>query len=171
MFLFLPAEHRRADGRRDHGQQEARIGQNRRGLRQFAEVDFRGAAAERRLRELLRDAPRFDVVARQLVDAVQERRHRHTGAGGEHVRLQMGAQRVRRVALQRARRDRVAGPGQHGRGDQQCFMRHALVLDDERFAMRFRHVGERTVGVRMILLKMVERGIQSCLVGVANDLG
>jgi hypothetical protein len=37
--------------------------------------------------------------------------------------------------------------------------------------MRFRHVGERPIGVRMILLQMVERGIQSRLVGVANDLG
>jgi hypothetical protein len=123
------------------------------------------------LRELLRDAPRFDVMAGQLIDAVQEWRQGHACAGGKYVRLQMGAQRVRRVVLQRTRRDGIAGPGQHRCGDQQRFVGYALVLDDERFAMRFRHVGERTVCIRMILLEMVERGVQRCLVGVANDLG
>ena len=110
-------------------------------------------------------------MARQLVDAVQERRHRDPRVGGEHVRLQVRAQRVGRVALERAGRNHVASPGEHGRGNQQRFIRRAFVVDDERLAVRFRHVGERAVSIGMILLQMIERGVQRSLVGVADDLG
>lgn len=111
------------------------------------------------------------MMARQLVDAVQEWCHAHTRAGCKHVSLQMGAQCVGRVALERARRNRIAGPREHRRGDQQCFIWHAFVLYDKGFAVRFCHVGERAVGIRVILLQMIERGVQRGLVGVADDLG
>jgi hypothetical protein len=45
------------------------------------------------------------------------------------------------------------------------------MLDDERLAVRFGHVGKRAVGIGMILLQMVERCVERGLVGVAHDLG
>jgi len=84
------------------------------------------------------------------------------------MRLQMGAQRVGRVAFEGARRNRVARPGQYGRGDQQRFVLDAVVLDEQRLAMRFGHVGQGAVSIRMILLEMVECGVERGLVAVAD---
>ncbi|KOT11887.1 hypothetical protein DM77_3230 [Burkholderia mallei] len=36
--------------------------------------------------------------------------------------------------------------------------------------MRLGHVGERAIGVRVILLEMIERGVERGLVAVADDL-
>jgi hypothetical protein len=143
----------------------------RRSFRQFAKIEFDVAASHRCLSELLGNAPSFDVVTGQLIDAVQERRHGDTRIGREHVRLQVRAQRVGRVRFERAGRNHVTSPGQHGRGNQQRFVRNAFMFDDERLAVRFRHVGECAVSIWMILLQMIERGVQRSLVGVADDLG
>lgn len=42
VFLFLPSEQRRAGGCGDDGEQEARVGQDRRGFRQVAEAELGG---------------------------------------------------------------------------------------------------------------------------------
>jgi hypothetical protein len=46
----------------------------------------------------------------------------------------------------------------------------AIVLDHQRLAVGLGHVGERPVCVRVILLQMVECGVERRLVAVANDL-
>jgi len=106
----------------------------------------------------------------QLVDAVKIGSHGHAGAACEHVGLQVGAQGVGGVGLQRARRDDIARPGQHGCGNEQRFVLRAFMLDDERFTVRFRHVGKGAVGVGVVLLQMIERGVERSLIAVAHDL-
>ena len=171
MFFFLPAEQRRAGRCGDDGEQKTRVGQNRRSFGQVAEAQFRGMLTDCRMRELLREPVSFDVVPRQLVDAVQERCESDERAAREHVCLQVRTQRVGDVTLERARRNHVARPGENGDGDQQRVMRLTIVLDHHRLAVRLGHVGERAVCIGMILLQMVECGVERGLIAVANDLG
>jgi hypothetical protein len=86
------------------------------------------------------------------------------------VRLQVRTQCIGDVAFQRPRRNHVARPSEHGHGDEQRIVRLAIVLDHQRLAVGLGHVGERPVCVRVILLQMVECGVERRLVAVANDL-
>jgi hypothetical protein len=61
----------------------------------------------------------FGVGARQLVERVQGRRHRHAGAVGQQVGREVGRQRGDDVVRDGAGSDREAGPGQHRGGHQQ----------------------------------------------------
>ena len=129
VFVFLPAKERRARRHDGHREQKARVGENRRRFGQIGQIQARRGAAQRGLHELLREPRGIDVMARQLVDAVQIGRDRDARAGGEHVRLHLRAQRIGDVALERPRRNRVARPREHRRGDQQRLVGRAVDVE------------------------------------------
>lgn len=64
VFFFLPAEQRCAGGGCDDGEQEARVGQDRRGFGQVAEAELGRMLADRRVRELLGKPVGLDVMPR-----------------------------------------------------------------------------------------------------------
>ena len=103
------------------------------------------------------------MIARQLVDRKQGRRHRQPGAVSQQMRRQMGRQGGQHVGRDCARGDRKTGPCQYRCGDQQRVIVRALVLDAAGFADCFGRFHQGIIGVQIAREQMVQRMVDRIL--------
>ncbi len=152
------------------GDHEARVGEQLRRLRHAGEVDARDLPGDGRVPEAGRQAAQLRVVARHLVDRVEVRHQRHAGLGRQHVRLQLHLERLRVVAGDRAGGDRVLGPRDHGRGDEQRLPGEVALHDGHGFRDALDALDEHVVGAGVGLPEVVERPVQRRVVAVLEEL-
>ncbi len=167
--VFLPAEQRLLVRGHHHGQQVARIGQDRRGLGQVAQVDLGYRAGQGGRGQLVRQRKGVAVRARQLVDAVEVGRQRDLGAGGQHMCLQVHRQRLRQLRLERAGGNGVARVRQDRGGDQQRVIALAVDLDGGGFGERLGLLGQYVGGVCIVLEQVFQRRVERGLAPVLQQ--
>ena len=74
-------------------------------------------------------------MARQLVDRIEVGHERESRLGREDMRLQLDAQRLRVVAGDGARGNRILGPGDDRRGDEESLPGAIALHHDERLGL------------------------------------
>ena len=169
--VLLPAEERLAARRGHRGDHEARIGEQLRRLRHAREVDARDLPGDGRVAEARRQAAQLREVARQLVDRVEVRHQRQrASAAASTCACSCTVQRLRVVAGDGAGGDRVLGPRDHGRGDEERLPGEVALHDGHRLRDALDALDEHVVGAGVGLPEVVERPVQRRVVAVLEEL-